>query len=279
MRRVDASMSLLVDLTTHAIDEGYLDAAKRRLAPPSEPSMSERPRSRRQAAILVAIVLGLAGALFATSAVATHRGADAAKRDRKQLITQINDLTARTDHDQQQLDTLLGQVQSARDAALAASGRGSQLQDELQQLELVAGSAAVEGPGVEVKLDNAKDGETPGSLGVIFDRDIQAVVDALFASGAEAIAVNGQRLTTETAIREAGQAILVDYRPLAPPYLIDAIGPPDLQQRFLQTQTATLYQNWRQVYGLGFSVTARARLTLPSAANQVVHYAQPLDSQ
>jgi uncharacterized protein YlxW (UPF0749 family) len=152
------------------------------------------------------------------------------------------------------------------------------LQREIAELEVVAGTQAVEGSGVEVTLDNAKDTSDPdtASLGVIYDRDIQAVVDALFASGAEAIAVNGERLTTRTAIREAGDAILVDYRPLAPPYHVDAIGPPDLKGTFLQTQTGTLYENWRQVYGLGFSVDARERLTLPSAAEPVVRYAEPL---
>ncbi len=272
-------MSLLVDLTTNAIDQGYVEAANRRATAPVEPGTSKLGRSRRTATLLVAVVLGLAGALFATSAVATHRGADAAKRDRKQLIAQIDDLTSRTDRARQSLDALRASVQSARSAALNATGRGSQLQAEIDQLDVVTGGRAVAGPGLEVRLDDADGADVSGSLGMIYDRDIQAVVDALFASGAEAIAVNGQRLTTLTAIREAGQAILVDYRPLTAPYLIDAIGPPDLRDRFSSTQTASLYRNWHQVYGLGFRVTTHERLTLPSAANQVVHYAQPLGNQ
>jgi len=272
-------MSLLIDVTTHAIDEGYERAAARRKAASSEHVIDERERrSRRATALLVGIVLGVAGVLFATSAVATHRNADAAKRDRQELVKQINDRTAQSDQLQKQLDELRAKVTSARDVALSASGRGSALQREIAELETVAGTQAVEGSGVEVTLDNAKDASNPdtASLGVIYDRDIQAVVDALFASGAEAIAVNGERLTTRTAIREAGDAILVDYRPLAPPYHIDAIGPPDLKTTFLETQTGTLYENWRQVYGLGFSVDSRERLTLPSAAEPVVRYAEPL---
>src|SRR6185312_15008005 len=192
---------------------------------------------------------------------------------RRQLVQQIDQRTAESDQLQRQLDSLRAQVAAARDAALSASDRGSALQAQIAQLETVGGGQAVEGSGVEVTLDNAKDTSNPdsASLGIIYDRDIQAVVDALFASGAEAIAVNGQRLTTRTAIREAGDAILVDYRPLAPPYRIDAIGPPDLADTFLASQTGTLYQNWRQVYGLGFTVEGSGRLTLPSAADQVVH--------
>src|SRR5690348_2287819 len=203
-RRPDASMSLFVDLTTHAIDEGYIDAAKRRAAAAAsgEPAPTTTLRLGGATAVMVVLVLALAGALFATSAIATHRGAAAAKRDRSQLVQQIDQRTAESDQLQRQLDSLRAQVAAARDAALSASDRGSALQAEIAQLETVGGGQAVEGSGVEVTLDNAKDTSNPDSatLGIIYDRDIQAVVDALFASGAEAIAVNGQRLTTRTAI-------------------------------------------------------------------------------
>jgi uncharacterized protein YlxW (UPF0749 family) len=272
-------MSLLVDLMTNAIDQGYLDAAQRRTTSASAPAQAPQPTGRPTAA-MVAIVLALAGALFATAAVATHRGAAASKRDRARLLQQIQQRTADTDSLQQQLDGLHAQVDSARTAALAASGEGSALSSEIDSLDETTGSEPVEGPGAEVTLDNAhgSDGAGADSLGTIYDRDVQAVVDALFATGAEAIAVNGQRLTSLTAIREAGEAILVDYRPLAPPYVIDAVGPPGLGDAFLKTQTGALYENWKQVYGLGFTVVDKARLTLPSATNQVVHYAQPLES-
>jgi uncharacterized protein YlxW (UPF0749 family) len=269
-------MSLLADLAAGAIDQGYAAAARRRRLDKPTPS-SQRPRSGRPAVIMVGLVLALAGALFATSAVATHRGAAQAKRDRQELVNQINARTAAADQYQQQLDKLRAQTDDAREHALSASDEGAALRAELARLEPITGARAVQGPGVRVVLDDAKDAGD-SSLGVIYDRDIQAVVDALFASGAEAIAVNGARLTTQTAIREAGRAILVDYRPLAPPYDIDAIGPPDLRQKLLRTQTGVLYQNWRQVYGLGFSVQDEQRLTLPSATNQVLHYAKPLDT-
>jgi len=284
-RRPDASMSLLLDVMTNAIDQGYHDAAERKAEAAAEAGdqAADRPaRAGRMTLgplLAVAVVLALAGALFATAAVATHRGAAAAKRARNQLVQQIHQRTADADALQRQLDELQQQVKTARDSALSASGRGSVLSAEVSELEAVTGGSVVEGPGVEVTLNDAKNASgSDNSLGTIYDRDLQAVVDALFASGAEAIAINGQRLTTRTAIREAGDAILVDYRPLAPPYRIDAIGPSDLGTTFAKTQTGSLYANWRQVYGLGFTVEPRAALTLPSAANQVVHYAQPLES-
>jgi uncharacterized protein YlxW (UPF0749 family) len=271
-------MSLLIELTTNTVEQGYRDAAVRRASTAPEERVHDIRRGARTV-WLGAGVLVAAGALFATSAVAAHRGAAQAARDRAILIKQINGLTTTVDERQAHLTTLQDAVKRARDNALAATNAGTALQTELDQLELLDGDTPVEGPGVQVKLDNAKDADSSStSLGTIFDRDVQAVVDALFASGAEAIAVNGQRLTAQSAIREAGDAILVDFRPLSPPYVIDAVGPPTLDSKFLGTETAVLYENWRQVYGLGFSVDQVARLTLPSSTNPVVHYAQPLES-
>lgn len=281
-------MSLLVDITANALDLAYLDAAQRKASAGATPADGEIAtaapspwlRGRRGLA-MVAVVLAAAGALFATAAVATHRQAAATRHDRKQLIQQVQQQTNQTDQLQAQLDSLRTQVSAASRDALSASDRGAALQEELRALDAVDGTQAADGPGVEVVLDNAKStgNASADALGVIFDRDIQAVVNALFVSGAEAIAVNGQRLTSQTAIREAGSAILVDYRPLSPPYRIDAIGPHDLGSKFLASQTAQLYKTWEQVYGLRFSMTEHARLTLPSAASPVVHYAKPLDAQ
>ena len=72
--------------------------------------------------------------------------------------------------------------------------------------------------------------------GVILDTDLQSLVNALWTAGAEAISINGNRLTSLTAIRFAGRAITVDYRSLTPPYVIDAIGNPEtLPARLLET--------------------------------------------
>jgi uncharacterized protein YlxW (UPF0749 family) len=291
-------MSLLHDVMTHAVDEGYLDVAKRRAARaaaagvpfsggPAAPDpaagasgRAERRRFPARATVVAAIVLALAGALFATSAVATHRGDAAARRDRQQLVKQVEQQTAATDALQRQVDTLRSQVTSARNSALAVADRGGVLQSRIQLLEQIAGGVAVQGPGVRVVLDDAPNSGAVGSdgTGAILDSDLQRAVNGLFEAGADAVAINGERLTTQTAIREAGGAILVDYRPLSPPYTIDAIGPPTLGSTFRNGATGQLLTTEQQVYGLRFSVVDQQRLTLPSATNLVVHYAKPLDS-
>jgi uncharacterized protein YlxW (UPF0749 family) len=289
-------MSLLLDLMANAVDEGYADAASRKAgrtaladavrpdgalptaAPTTAPTNSWVPTRTTVAA---AVVLALAGALFATAAVDTHRGNAAAQRDRRQLVQQAKLQTTAVDGLQQQLTTLRTQVNDARTRALSVNDRGGVLLTQIKNLEPVDGVVAVEGTGVRVVLDDSPASRAAGSdgSGVILDSDLQLAVNGLFIAGAQAISINGQRLTTQTAIREAGGAILVDYRPLSPPYTIDAIGPPTVGATFQSGQTAQLFVTEHQLYGLGFTVEDHQRLTLPSAANLVVHYAQPVDPQ
>ena len=103
------------------------------------------------------------------------------------------------------------------------------LQTRLAALTLASGAEQVTGPGITVVLDNApgSDGtsadgnprtDADKDEGTVFSKDLQIVVNGLWEAGAEAIAVNGQRLTSRSAIRFAGEAILVNYRPLARPY-------------------------------------------------------------
>ncbi len=271
-----------------AIDSGYTESAarKRAVAAPTgegQPDVAAdspagRRKTSRAGAITVIVVLAAAGALFATSAVQSHRGAATARRLQQQLVQRVADQTTSTDTLANQDVALRQQLTAARSKELTTTDAGVAVQANIDQLDLVVGGVAVSGPGVRVILDNARSGGS-GTLGVIYDRDLQAVVNALWASGAEAIAVNGQRLSTQSSIREAGQAILVNYRPLEPPYTIDAIGRPDVfQTNFAATQTAHLYTTWSQVYGLRFTVSGQSRLTLPSAVNLTVNEAKPLDS-
>jgi uncharacterized protein YlxW (UPF0749 family) len=279
-------MSILVDLMAGAVDEGYAQAAARRgtqtaptAVPPTVGTAADQGR-RRRVAIGAAVALALAGALFATAAVATHRGNAAANRDRKQLVAQVTLQTAATDQLERQVATLGTQVSEARTSALSLTDRGASLLSQIKELEPVDGAVPVVGTGVRVILDDAPASHSAGSdgSGVIVDSDLRAAVNGLFLAGAQAVSINGQRLTAQTAIREAGGAILVDFRPLSPPYTIDAIGPSTLGSTFAGSETGQLFVTDHQLYGLGFTVDDHQRLTLPSAANVVVHYAQPLES-
>jgi uncharacterized protein YlxW (UPF0749 family) len=110
---------------------------------------------------------------------------------------------------------------------------------------------------------------------ILTDRDVRSVVNELWHDGAEAIAVNGIRLTPMSAIRFAGQAILVDFRAIASPYTVSAIGDADqLDSSFAESDVASRYQTLAGVDGIGFTFTESSDLRLPSGTSAGVHYAR-----
>jgi len=151
---------------------------------------------------------------------------------------------------------------------------------QLHELEAGTGLGRVRGDGVVVRLADAPPDEqlvTDPGLGpprVIY-LDLQGVANGLWASGAEAISINGQRLTATSTIRSAGQAILVDFRPVTGPYEVSAIGPDELRKRFAQTRIAATMQQVAADTGVAFEVRDADDLTLPAAPDPRLQYAQP----
>jgi uncharacterized protein YlxW (UPF0749 family) len=109
----------------------------------------------------------------------------------------------------------------------------------------------------------------------VLDVDLQSVVNGLWSTGAEAVAVNGQRLTATSTIRAAGGAILVDFRPVTSPYEIVAIGPEELAGRFAASGAADGARELVRRYGLSFGSEAAEDLRLPAAPGRGLRYAEP----
>jgi uncharacterized protein YlxW (UPF0749 family) len=274
-RRRDASMSLLVDIAADALDPGYAEAATRRAAAGGRPA--RRPLSRRG---VVTAVLALTGLLLATAAVQARLRAPVATRTRDALVKEVAARTKQTQALSQQLDALRNRTAATRDRMLAVTADGEALADRLARLERVVGTAAVTGPGLQVRLDDApaaSDGSaTGGGTSRILDRDLQDVINALWAAGAEAVAVNDERVTAETAIRSAGEAILVDLRPLSPPYVVSAIGDPlGMETAFGASETAARFRTYVQLYGIRFSYRRASGLDLPAASTVELRQAKP----
>ncbi|GAA3074125.1 hypothetical protein GCM10020000_68890 [Streptomyces olivoverticillatus] len=144
-------------------------------------------------------------------------------------------------------------------------------------MSLLAGATPVQGPGVKVVVDDAKQAKTSGGgpressgfsdTGRVRDRDMQRIVNGLWQSGAEAIAINGQRLTALSAIRAAGDAILVDNRPLVPPYTVLAIGDGQrLSTTFQDSVDGQYLHVLQQNYGIRASISAEGEVRLLSRA-------------
>jgi len=193
------------------------------------------------------------------------------------LVRQVKDERAHTDELQQRSDNLRQRVTTAQQNLL---GPASAQLNQIHQQEAAIGLAAVSGPGVVITLTDAPapiDPTTgkanPTQVNRVLDIDVQTVVNGLWASGAEAVAINGQRLTATSAIRTAGSAILVDFRPLASPYALSAIGPPNLSDRFEHSAAAADLRGLAGQYGLGFATRNADNLQLPAATGSTLNYA------
>jgi uncharacterized protein YlxW (UPF0749 family) len=163
------------------------------------------------------------------------------------------------------------------------TGEGVDVGRRLTRLEAATGLGDVHGPGFVLRLSDAPAGagadgldprdSTAASQGRVTDRDLQTLVNQVWAAGAEAVSINGQRLTGLSAIRSAGDAVLVDFRPLSPPYSIDVIGAPDtVRTRFAEGFGGSYLQVLHD-YGITYSIRAENDLTLPASAGVTIRYA------
>ena len=214
-------------------------------------------------------LFGLLGFLVVTAASSTTaiRRAEAPRRARlAEVISQRRSQVETLEDAVQELRT---QVQDARRESARRTAGDVQLADALSILALQAGTAAVHGPGVEIRMTDSNRDVPDDDAGAyrIHDRDLQLVVNALLSVGAEAVSINDVRLVATSPIRSAGQTIVAGFRPLTPPYTVRAIGAdPD---RFDGTAVARLYARWRDTFGLGFRVRAVDDLTVPAHAGRV----------
>jgi uncharacterized protein YlxW (UPF0749 family) len=277
-------MSLLVDMMTNTLDESYAEAARRRAGSdvggsgsvPGGPAASGW--SRRATAILLLLALGV---VTGTAAAQVRKRAAASGTVRAELVDEVQRRTADSDALSAQAARLRREVGRLQDAALRASGTGTAVAQQLADLQVVTGVAAVTGPGLVVRLDDAPgadetDADRGGqvSSGRVLDRDLQDAVNGLWAAGAEAVAVNGLRLSGLTAIRSAGEAILVDYRPLSPPYTLRAIGDPgDLEAGFADSAAGRRLATLSSAYGLQVAIRHSDKQTLPGAGEPTLRVA------
>jgi uncharacterized protein YlxW (UPF0749 family) len=172
--------------------------------------------------------------------------------------------------------------------ALAEDDAGRRLLARLDRLSLAAASTPVTGPGLSVtvtdpgigpNLSDVSKQRVAGSQQIILDRDLQLVVNSLWASGAEAISVDGVRIGPNVTIRQAGGAILVDNNPTSSPYSVLAVGPPHaMQDAFNNSPGLRRLRLLEASYGVGVDVSAKDNLTLPAGAVRDVKFAKEIGS-
>ena len=215
---------------------------------------------------LTLVLCAVIGLLFAAAGWQWQSVQPSAQERRADLITRINAADAKAEQEQAQAAELRASVSQLQQ--LATSGLGEDFTSQLRSVEIASGFVGLEGPGAVLIMDDAVPplprGVEPDEAKVL-DIDVQTAVNGLWEAGAAAIAINDIRLTSVTAIRTAGEAILVDYRPLEPPYRIAAVGPADLADRFADGQTSDELARLGRDYGIQSEVTPAEQLRVPAS--------------
>ena len=269
-------MSLLTNLMDHSLDEGYAEAAARRPA-------TAAPRDWSRPGWLLLAGLLAVGLLLSTAAAQARNRLSSTAEARSALVGEIRARSSANDTRETSLERARADVAATRRKALRLTTEGTSLAARLATLEVVTGAAPVTGPALVVHLTDAPAGDNGGADGDprtgssadgrVTDRDLQTVVNEVWASGAEAVAVNGQRLTALSAIRSAGDAVLVDFRPLSPPYDIVGVGPAsEMRASFVEGFGGSYLQALRD-YGIGYSLSTKGSVRLAESSGVMLRYA------
>ncbi|MFJ8214879.1 DUF881 domain-containing protein [Streptomyces sp. NPDC096033] len=273
--RPDASMSLLTHVMDHSLDEGYAEASARREAE----GTAGLPRTLR-AKLALAAGLVLAALVVTLGAAQARATAPVLAKERQELIDRVERADRHADTLERDIERLRTDVADRqREALKQQGGRQAQL------VALLSGATEVHGPGVKLVVDDAKGSSSGGGggpresagfsdTGRVRDRDMQRIVNGLWQSGAEAVSINGQRLTALSAIRAAGDAILVDNRPLVPPYEVLAIGDKKrLGTAFQDSVDGQYLHVLQESYGIRYSLSPVDEAKLPAASSLTVRTA------
>ena len=261
-----ATMGLLAYLTTHALDEDYAFVSRRR-------SVTEQPpRERRRIGLVAAAIMVVFAVLVVTAAAQTSRNSVSDERERRELVSQVKAARSQLDTERSQLDSLQSETSRLEGQQLSSDQSAQGLLDSISLLGTRAGTVPVRGPGVRLVANDAPGADSARNK--VLDSDLQRLVNGLWEAGAEAISVNGQRLTNLSAIRLAGSAITVNNRSLRRPYVVLAIGNQDtLPARFAETSSGQAWLDLQREVGLRLTITPVSSMRLPATEVIALRYA------
>jgi uncharacterized protein YlxW (UPF0749 family) len=188
-----------------------------------------------------------------------------------QLNNELHNTKSEIESLRQQLADLRGRVENYERAMNEQGNVNEILQDQLETVRTLAGLTEVEGPGIEIVLNDSKweltHGNDPNLL-LVHDEDILTVVSELKAAGAEAIAINGQRIMFNSEIRCGGPTININSVRYAPPYTIAAIGEPNTLFGYMSSAEGG-YLDLLEYYGLEVSIQQKESITIPAYVRSI----------
>lgn len=225
-------------------------------------------RRTRSWGLLVPVVFAVVG-LLATMSAQTARGTDLRSSGRSSTADVIREQQHRADQEEAKVAALRRQVEALTTQSNPSSRQLRDLNAQVAELAAASGTTAVRGPAVTVTLDDAPhqgsvpSGFTPDDM-VVHQQDVQAVVNALWAGGAEAMMLMDQRVISTSAVRCVGNVLILQGRVYSPPYIIRAVGNTQhLRDALDRSSALRIYRQYVDVLGLGYQVSTQDRMTMP----------------
>lgn len=269
--RSPITLPLLERVVQQSLEGDYAHVAEQR-ARSGGPEQPRDPRERRVGRT-AAVVVGVFGLLVATAAVQTERQAATDETSRTELVGRANEGRARLADLQDRIADLTQETTDLQAAYDRSLEQENAVASEVDALRLATGYSAVAGPGVRFVVDDGED----GGDSVVVARDLRQLVTGLWEVGAEAISINGLRLTALSSITTSGTAITVNQRSLAPPYVVSAIGDTrSLQADFADTVYGQTFFAVVSSFDLQLQIDNVEALELPAGSTPVLRNALPV---
>jgi uncharacterized protein YlxW (UPF0749 family) len=253
----DSSL-LLAEIWNNVQDDSYNVNAERR---------KKLGKSTSDPKWLIFIILTVAGLIFGIGASITRGSIPLSIQNRDLLRENITSQSLLLEQKESRLEEVTQKISTLQETQAAVLPNVDQ--EELALLNFLSGYQAVSGRGLIIEMSDSDLSklsiDVDPSLARVFSTDISTVVNGLWTAGAEAISIGNQRVATRTAISQSGEAILVNYRPILPPYRIYAIGPENLSSNFLKTDDYAQVNEVSRLYGIGLKVNKSDNIDIPTA--------------
>jgi uncharacterized protein YlxW (UPF0749 family) len=201
-------------------------------------------------------------------------------QERSPLVETATDLQADQEALKAAILDLRTRIQAAEQAGQGSAALVKDLNDQLQSARIAAGLIPLTGSGIVLQIEDSQEPADPeGNMQdlLVGARDLRTIVEELWQAGAEAVAVNGERMTPTTAVIDIGPSILVNSAYLSGPYQVTAVGPDDLYARLSASPGFVDFIRARaETWGLRVSIAEPESVDMPAFAGTVtLRYARP----